>query len=314
MTGSGDPRTWSPCRLCPRQCGVDRSAGRVGYCGAGTRLQVFRLGPHAGEEPPISGDRGSGTVFFSRCTLRCCYCQNHPWSQEGQGAEWTEDDLVRELIRLREAGCHNWNLVSPTPWLPVILPALERARVSGRIPVVYNTSGYERPEIVVALGGAVEIYLADLRYARPATAEAASGAADYVAVSRMALKAMWREGGPLEVDAAGIARRGVICRILILPGHAQEAVESLEWLAREVGTDLAISLMAQYTPAYRAHERPPWNRGITMREYRAVTEAMADLGFARGWVQEFGDPPPDGLLGHTMPAGPVALTVSASGE
>jgi putative pyruvate formate lyase activating enzyme len=229
------------------------------------------------------------------------------------GAEWTEADLVRELIRLREAGCHNWNLVSPTPWLPVILPALERARAGGRIPVVYNTSGYERPEIVSALGGAVEVYLTDLRYARAETAEEASDARDYVAVSRTALKAMWREAGPLELDAAGIARRGTICRILILPGHAGEAVESLEWVAREIGTGLAISLMAQYTPAYRARAMPIWNRGITMREYRTVTEAMEALGFSLGWVQEFGGPPPDGLLGHTMPAGPAASAATVSG-
>lgn len=313
MTGLVDPRTWSPCRLCPRQCGVDRAASRVGYCGAGDRLQVFRSGPHAGEEPPISGERGSGTIFFSRCTLRCCYCQNHPWSQDGQGAEWTEEDLVRELTRLRETGCHNWNLVSPTPWWPAILPALERVRAGGRIPVVCNTSGYERPEMVAALAGAVEVYLTDLRYARPETAGAASDAADYVAVSRMALKAMWREAGPLELDEAGMARRGTICRILILPGHAGEAVESLEWVAREIGTDLAISLMAQYTPAYRACAMPPWNRGITMREYRQVTEAMEALGFSLGWIQEFGGPPPDGLLGHTMPAGPAGSAPVSGG-
>lgn len=304
MTGAGfDPRSASPCRLCPRRCGVDRPAGRTGYCGAGARPQVFRSGPHAGEEPPISGERGSGTVFFSRCTLRCAYCQNHPWSQEGQGEEWTEAELVRELVRLRERGCHNWNLVSPTPWWPWILPALAAARETGRLPVVVNTSGYERVELIEALRDEVEIYLADLRYARPETAAAASDAADYVAVSRAALKAMWEAVGPLETDAEGIARRGLIGRVLILPGHAGEAVESLEWLAREIGTGLAVSVMAQYTPAYRARTRAPWNRGITMTEYQLVTEAMESLGFALGWVQEFGGPPPDGLLGHTMPAG-----------
>jgi putative pyruvate formate lyase activating enzyme len=217
------------------------------------------------------------------------------------------------LTRLRETGCHNWNLVSPTPWWPAILPALERVRAGGRIPVVCNTSGYERPEMVAALAGAVEVYLTDLRYARPETAGAASDAADYVAVSRRALKAMWREAGPLELDEAGMARRGTICRILILPGHAGEAIESLEWVEREIGTDLAISLMAQYTPAYRACAMPPWNRGITMREYRQVTEAMETLGFSLGWVQEFGGPPPDGLLGHTMPAGPAGSAPVSGG-
>jgi len=211
-------------------------------------------------------------------------------------------------------GCHNWNLVSPTPWLPVILLALEQARAGGRIPVVYNTSGYERPEMIAALGGAVEVYLTDLRYARPETAGAASDAADYVGVSRRALKAMWRATGPLDLDENGIARRGTICRILILPGHADEAVESLEWVAREIGTGLAISLMAQYTPAYRALAMRPWNRGITRWEYRKVTEAMDALGFSLGWVQEFGGPPPDGLLGHTMPPGPAASETTVSGE
>ena len=289
------------CELCPRRCGVNRAAGQVGYCRSGRTAQIFRYGSHPGEEPPISGTRGSGAIFFSRCTLRCVYCQNYPWSQEGCGGIYTVEELAGIFSRLRAGGCHNWNLVSPTPWLPMIVDALARARGAGqKLPVVYNTSGFERVETVRALAGTADVYLTDLRYASPEAAVNGSDAADYVPCARGALLEMWRQAGPLVVDAEGVAVRGVICRLLILPGLAREACASLEWLAEQIGPKMAVSVMAQYTPTHRVVGRPAWNRGITRAEYDAVCRTVERLGFTEGWIQDFGVARDSELVGFNM--------------
>ncbi len=276
------------CELCPRRCGADRLAGQLGFCQAGPQAQVFSYGGHPGEEPPISGSRGSGTVFFSRCTLRCLYCQNYPWSQEGGGDTYAVAELAEIFRRLRDEGCHNWNLVSPTPWLPLIVPALEQAgRGSLRLPVVYNTSGFERVSTLRALQGLIDVYLTDLRYSLPATALAGSEAPGYVELARMALLEMQRQAGPLQCDEQGMALSGVICRLLIIPGHAREACANLDWLAANAGQEIALSVMAQYTPAYRALGREPWGRRISRDEYRLVCRRIEDLGFSRGWIQDY---------------------------
>ena len=270
--------------------------------------RVFRYGPHFGEEPPVSGTRGSGTIFFSHCTLRCIYCQNHPWSQTGKGDDLTVESL-RELFRgLAEKGCHNWNLVSPTPWLPQIQEAvtpLLRAGIS--LPFVYNTSGFETPETLEAFSNLADIALIDLRYATPETACQGSDSRLYVEASRRAFMWFWNTLGQLETDADGIARRGVICRLLALPGRVAEAIANLEWLKENVGTGVHISVMSQYTPVYRALETDGWDRPVAEEEYALLTEAAGDLGFENGWLQEFqGDAPAD-LLGQTMPAGEGAV-------
>ena len=305
----------SHCRLCPRQCGVDRLRGERGYCGAGALVEVFRYAPHFGEEPPISGTRGSGTVFFSRCTMHCIYCQNYPWSQCGDGTACSVEELAGMLRDLAGRGCHNWNLVSPTPWLPRIAAALELVKQDGiRLPVVYNTRGYERPETLADAGEWVDLYLTDLRYADERTAAEASGAPTYVRDARRAFREMWSRAGPLQTDAAGIARRGVICRLLVLPGHAGEAIDNLRWLTETVGTGVAVSLMAQYTPAHAAIGRPPWNRRLTQREYDAVREEMERLGFNTGWMQNLEEPTPEPLLGYRMkPGSEPSNTEGASG-
>ncbi len=289
------------CELCPRRCRARRSDGAQGYCGAGSLPRIYRYGPHCGEEPPLAGTRGSGAVFFSRCTLRCLYCQNYPWSQEGAGRDCSVDRLAEILLELQAAGCHNWNLVSPTPWLPQIMAALARARAAGGdLPVVYNTSSYERVETLRELEGLVAVYLADLRYADDATARVASDAPDYVRQARRALQEMRRQTGPLRLDDAGVARSGLICRVLVLPGRAQEACASLEWLAENLGPETAVSLMGQYVPAYRAAHCAGWNRRVTPAEYAAVCRRMEDLGFALGWQQECGPDAPAELLGYNM--------------
>ena len=298
------PAPLTACRLCPHACGVDRTAGQRGRCRAGAHLEVYRYGPHHGEEPAISGSRGSGTIFFSRCTLRCIYCQNYPWSQAGSGRTMSPAELAAALRELAQAGCHNWNLVSPTPWLPLIREAVERAgRDSIRLPLVYNTSGFEQVEVLRTYRDLADVYLADLRYARAATAEDGSGCADYVARARAALREMWEQRGPLQLDADGVARSGMICRLLILPGHADEAVQSLEWLAATCGHRIAVSVMSQYTPAHRAPGVDGWNRRITARELERVRQAVLDLGLTEGWIQELDPQPPRELLGFNMEEG-----------
>ncbi len=287
-------------------CGVNRLAGEHGFCRAGNELEIYRYAPHHGEEPPISGRKGSGTVFFSRCTLKCLYCQNYPWSQEGAGKKITVEKLAAILRELRDEGCHNWNLVSPTHWLPMIYSALESVKKDGKmLPVVYNTSGYERVATLRALEGMVDIYLADLRYARESTAGESSGAGNYVESAREALLEMWRQAGQLRMTPDGIGISGVICRILILPGMADEACESIRWLADNIGTDLALSVMAQYAPAYEAAKYARgegWNRPISHDEYRQVCREVEKKGFTNGWVQDYNDRPNLELAGFNMPA------------
>jgi putative pyruvate formate lyase activating enzyme len=297
------------CRLCPRACGADRAAGKTGFCGAGAMPRVFRYGPHFGEEPPLTGTRGSGAVFFSHCTMRCIYCQNSPWSQGGKGDDITVEALG-EIFRglATKHRCHNWNLVSPTPWLPQIREAVAPLLKAGiRLPFVYNTSGFESEQTLEAFPELADIALCDLRYDTEDAAEEGSGTRAYVEAAHRTLLWFWNHLGPLECDGDDIARRGVICRLLVLPGHADEAVGCLRWLAREVGTDIAISVMAQYTPVYRALEKAPWNRPIRKDEYEKVTDEFETLGFENGWVQELDSAEPSDLLGQEMPSGEGAV-------
>jgi len=296
------------CRLCPRACGVDRLAGQLGYCKAGVLPRVFRYGPHFGEEPPVSGTRGSGTVFFSHCTLRCVYCQNHPWSQAGEGEDLSTEALRGIFRGLAEKGCHNWNLVSPTPWLPQIREAVSpllRAGIS--LPFVYNTSGFELPATLESFGELADIALIDLRYAAPDSAAEGSDARRYVEASRRAFLWFWERLGPLQTDAGGIAKRGVICRLLALPGRVSEAIANLEWLAGNAGTGVHVSVMSQYTPVYQALRLEGWDRKVFEEEYSLLTEAAEDLGFENGWIQEFEGEAPADLLGQTMHPGEGAV-------
>jgi putative pyruvate formate lyase activating enzyme len=301
------PRT--PCRLCPRACGANRWSGQRGYCGAGLLPRVFRHGPHFGEEPPLSGSRGSGTIFFSHCTMRCLYCQNYPWSQQAQGEDLEIPQLSALFRQLAASGCHNWNLVSPTPWLPQIRDALFPIIKDGiRLPIIYNSSGFESPDTLASFQDLADIALVDLRYARDATATEASDCPAYVRTSRATLTWFWQKLGALQTDSDGHAVRGVICRVLVLPGHADEAVANLHWLADHLGSDVSVSVMAQYTPVYGAQQKPGWNRRITAVEYEQVTRTVEELGFDNGWIQEWkADDTPDDLLGCNMPAGEAAV-------
>ena len=303
------------CALCPRRCGVDREAGGRGFCGAGCRPRIFRWGPHFGEEPPICGERGSGAIFFSRCTMKCIYCQNSPWSWRGAGRDIDVSELtgiMRDLaVRHR---CGNWNLVSPTPWLPYIRAAAEPLLAEGiRLPFIYNSSGFESVETLEEYSDLCDVALVDLRYASDATAVAASSAPGYVAAGRAAVKWLWNRLGQLDSDAPGAATHGVIVRLLVLPGHAAEAVENLAWLAEEVSPDVHVSVMSQYAPAHLAGGVPPFDRVVSEDEYSSVTEAAADFGFTNGWIQGFEsrDASSD-LVGENMAPGEGAVGLDAS--
>ncbi|MBQ6009255.1 MAG: radical SAM protein [Kiritimatiellae bacterium] len=288
-----------PCELCPRRCRADRASGAVGFCRAGALPRVFRWGPHFGEEPPLVGPHGSGCVFFSRCTMKCLYCQNSPWSWNGEG----EDIPVARLTEiLRELAvkdrCSNWNLVSPTPYLPFIREAAAPLLAEGvKLPFVWNSSGYESVEMLEAYADLCDTALFDLRYSRDETARAASAAPNYVAAARAAIR--WAYGRTRRTDQPPL-----IVRILVLPGHAEEAIESLAWLATELSPQIPVSLMSQFTPAYRALETPPFNRKVTPEEYESVTEAATDFGFENGWIQSYEAADPAlALLGENMPGG-----------
>ncbi len=295
----------SHCELCPRRCGADRLSGATGFCGAGKNVRIYRWGLHDGEEPPVSGTRGSGTVFFSHCTLRCLYCQNFPWSQGRQGGDVSVQRLADIFIDLAARGAHNLNLVTPTMWLPQISQAatLVREQAGIRLPFVYNTSGYERIPVAEAYSDLMDIVLTDLRYASPQSAAEGSRARDYVDASRAFAEWAWRKVGPLDIGSDGIARRGLICRILVLPGRAAEACDTLHWIARTLGNEVHVSVMSQYTPVYKAPDTPGWDRPVTLEEYTRVTDCLEDLGFENGWTQEYGTETPETLHGWEMPAG-----------
>ena len=265
----------SGCELCPRRCRVDRFGEnpKSGWCGVSNGPRVFRWGPHFGEEPPLCGKRGSGCVFFSRCTMKCLYCQNSPWSWGGEGRDMTVAELA--------------------PYLPYIRDAARKLAADGvRLPFVWNSSGYERVETLEEYSDLCDWALFDLRYSREESAVAASAAPGYVAASRAAVKWAWERP---EV--------GLIVRILVLPGHADEAIENLAWLATELSNEVPVSLMSQYTPAYRAKGVPPFDRGVEEDEYESVTEAAADFGFVNGWTQDFGAADPKlAFLGENMGA------------
>ena len=279
----------SRCALCPRRCGADRAAGQAGYCGAAGTLKVARAALHFWEEPCISGTRGSGTVFFSGCALKCCYCQNYPISAESFGREITVERLAEIFLELQSQGAHNINLVTPGQWQPWIIAALDKARADGlRLPIVCNTGGYETAESVARWQGYIDIWLADLKYVSPALSAQLSAAPDYFAAARTAIEAMMAQAGRPVCDAEGMMRRGVILRHLALPGHIDDSFAVLDQMAAWNDADpgcFVPSLMSQYTPFYKAKEAGIGRR-ITTYEYRRVVNYAVDKGLAAGYMQQ----------------------------
>ncbi len=272
------------CRLCPRACGVDRTAGQRGFCGMGDRITAARAALHFWEEPPISGTRGAGTVFFSGCSLGCSYCQNDRISLEGFGAEISTARLREIFQRLIDQGAHNIELVTPTHFLPSILPALTPKLP---VPVICNCGGYESAETLKTLDGLVDVYLPDLKYAESDLAAALSRAPDYFPAACAAIDEMVRQTGPCVFDEAGMLIRGTVIRHLILPGHVQNSLKVLDYVAEHFprGTVL-LSLMAQYVPAGPEKNMPPMDRTVTRAEYEAVVDWLYMLDLEDGFLQE----------------------------
>jgi len=269
------------CDLCPRACGVDRYA-KTGACRTGVQAVVASFHPHMGEEDPLRGTHGSGTIFFSWCNLRCQYCQNADISQHGHGQAVEPEEIAAMMLALQAQGCHNINLVSPSHVVPAILTALLHAVEAGlRIPLVYNTGGYDALETLRLLDGVVDIYMPDMKYADAQVAHRLSQVEDYPEVNRAAVKEMHRQVGDLVLDQRGIAQRGLLVRHLVLPGGLAGTAEIARFLAQEVSTETYINLMDQYRPCYRAHQFPPLDRPITAQEYAEALQAARQAGLHR---------------------------------
>jgi len=281
----------APCRLCRHRCGADRLSGEIGVCGAGAALEIASACIHHGEEPVLGGDRGVGNVFFGRCSLRCVYCQNWTISQPGPARrpDWerTAEDLAGILLGFQEAGCPTAGFVTPTHFAPRVFGALELAAVRGfSLPVVYNTSGYDSPELLELLDGMVDIYLPDLKYREEGPAVEYSSAPGYPEAARAALREMYRQVGGLVLGPDGLAVKGLIVRLLVLPNGLAGTEESLRFVAGELGTDVAVSLMSQYSPQHLAGEHPLLSRKLRPLEYWKAVEVLEDLGFENGWIQD----------------------------
>lgn len=277
--------TTSPCNLCPRECGADRTK-QAGFCGCAGGIKVARAAPHFWEEPCISGAQGSGTVFFSGCTLKCCYCQNHDISSGGFGREISPERLADIFLELQAKGVHNINLVTASQYLTGVKQALDIARPTLRIPVVYNTSGYERVEAIEALSGYVDIFLPDIKYYSRELSHRYSKAVDYFSVASKAVKRMAEQAGVVTYDGQGIMQSGVIIRHLVLPGAKQDSIRILRWISDNIPKDrFVLSLLCQYTPAYKAGEHSEINRRVTTYEYEAVLNEAVRLGLESGFMQ-----------------------------
>ncbi len=276
----------SDCDICPRNCHVNRTAGKKGFCGAGSRPKLGRIALHNWEEPPISGERGSGALFFTDCNLKCCFCQNYALSQESLGREINVDELAEKFLYLQYNGAHNINLVTPSHFVPQIASAIRIARLMGlKIPIVYNTSAYEKAETLKTLEGLVDVYLPDLKCISPEISRFYFLAPNYFAFASAAILEMIRQVGPVVLDDEGIIQSGVIVRHLVLPGGVADSIRCLEWAKEYLPQGVYISLMAQYIPFYHAVKHPEINRRLTREEYQLVVDKMDELGFEDGFVQ-----------------------------
>ena len=284
----------SSCDLCPRRCGINRLQGEVGFCNSGAQPVVASHCLHHGEEPAISGQYGSGALFFGNCNMRCVFCQNYQISQDQfhqKANEISIEKLAEIMIALQSQGCHNINLVSPMHFVPQFVQALAIAIPQGlNVPLVYNTNAYDALSTLRELDGIIDIYLPDLKYASDKNAREYSQAPDYPQVARAAISEMFRQTGELETNSEDVARRGVIVRHLILPHDIAGTDESLKWLAQEVSLDVTVSLMSQYHPAHHATKYQKLARSINLAEYVAAEQSLAEAGLENGWMQDMSAP------------------------
>ena len=275
------------CSLCPRQCHVNRISGKKGYCGMGSSIRAARAALHMWEEPCISGEKGSGAVFFSGCGLRCCFCQNRDIAIGDRGKEVSVERLADIFLELEQKGAANLNLVTGAHYVPQIIHALELARKKGcKLPVVYNSSGYEKVEALKLLEGYVDVYLPDMKYMDAKLAADFSHAPDYPEVAENAIREMVRQTGACVFGAEGYIRKGTIVRHLILPGHTKNSIAVLQYLHETYGDNIMISMMNQFTPVWKQEKFPELNRKVTKREYEKVLNIALELGIENGYFQE----------------------------
>jgi putative pyruvate formate lyase activating enzyme len=284
-------RILEKCNLCPRACQADRAGGGKGYCGIANEILVAHYGPHYGEEPPISGAHGSGNIFFASCNLRCVYCQNFQISHECLGKSITIDELAEIFFVLQGMGVHNINLVSPTPYVPFIVQAIEQAKKEGiTIPFVYNTHGYETVDTLRLLDGLIDIYLPDFKYWSGDIAYRLSCARDYPETVQSAILEMKRQVGNLAIED-GIARKGILVRHLVLPSNLAGSRQVLGWIKKELGAETYVSLMAQYNPLHRASDYPMLCRSIRHEEYDNLLDFLEKEEFENVFIQELESAP-----------------------
>lgn len=276
----------SSCQVCPQNCGVNRYLS-TGFCGADARLQINLAQLHHGEEPVLSGDRGSGTIFFSHCNLRCCYCQNHSISHLGWGTYYSAEECAKLMLKLQNAGAHNINLVSPTHYTIQLIEVIQIARSKGlNIPIVWNSNAFEHVKTLGLLRGLVQIYLPDYKYAHSLYSQKYSQAKDFPRLALQAIQEMYAQVGDLQFDAAGMAVKGVLIRHLVLPNGLAGTRKALYAIRETLGSEVSLSLMAQYYPNSEAASYPELNRGIDPGEYAEALDTAQSLGFSRIYAQE----------------------------
>ena len=274
--------------MCPRRCGVNRLAGESGECQVTTEVIVSSYGPHFGEEAPLVGRHGSGTIFFTYCNLHCAFCQNYTISQLGEGSPVDREKLASMMLSLQSKGCHNINLVSPTHVVPYILEALELAAAKGlHLPLVYNSGGYDTIETLKLLDGVVDIYMPDMKYSDEKIAEQLSGIKDYPKVNKAAIKEMHRQVGDLQLDEQGIAQRGLLVRHLVLPNGLAGTEEVVRFLAKEVSANTYINIMAQYHPCHKAFDMPKLARPLLRQEFHEAIDLAHQKGLYRLDKEQF---------------------------
>ena len=276
------------CTVCPRNCEIDRTKGETSHCGVDARLKVSSINLHFGEEPPISGISGSGTVFLSGCNLKCVYCQNYPISQFRQGRYVTAEELADGMLRLERGGAHNINFVTPTHYVPRLMEAMLLAYRKGlTLPIVYNSSGYDKVETLRLLDGIVEIYMPDMRYSNEESSKCYSAADDYPEINRAAIKEMHRQVGDLVLDDRGVAVSGILVRHLVLPYGISGSKPIFEFLAGEISKETYVSLMSQYFPAHKATSIEKLKRRLLKGEYKAALDAFDEAGLSNGYAQPY---------------------------
>lgn len=281
------------CNICPRNCNINRLKGEKGYCGTDKELLVYSAFLHYGEEPGISGNNGSGTIFFSGCNLKCVYCQNYKFSHNPKREKITGSQLAKIMVKLQDKGAHNINLVTPTHFLPQILKALKTAYSDGlKIPIVYNTSGYEKKEVISQLKGIIDIYLSDIKYFSSETGQKYSNSPDYPQFCREGIKEMYAQL-KLPLWKGDLLEKGLIIRHLALPGYIQESKDIFSWIKKNTPEAL-VSTMFQYQPYFKANNYPLINRPINQTEYGQIKAFVEEIG-VKGWVQDF--PPLESLAG-----------------